>query len=116
VEAWDICFLMDTVDEANNAANQLWENLKGFNPLLAPCEMFSWDHKRLDILEATNSDVFHDMQAKGILDWVYLVAAGMAVVSVRGHISCLADLEKFKTNCEDQPVWQEEGKHGSLLC
>jgi hypothetical protein len=63
--------------------------------------MFNWDHKRLVILEATNSDVFHDLQAKGILDWVYLVAAGMAVVSPRGYITCLADLEKLKTHCED---------------
>ena len=87
------------IDEANLAANFLWDLLKDINPMMAPCFMFNWDFQDLIVLEVTNSSVFLDMQTSGDLDWVYLVAPGMAVVSINGHCTNLEHLEQFKEVC-----------------
>lgn len=99
IQAWDIHFLTATVEEGNKAANYFWAPLQDLNPLMAPCEMFNWDYKCLVVLEVTNTNVYLEMQTQEVLDWVYLVAPGLAVVAVRGGTESLKDLEDFTDTC-----------------
>jgi hypothetical protein len=91
--------MYEDLDTANLAANTFWNLLEDLNPMMAPCNMFNWDYQETLVLEVTNSNVYLDLQTSGHIDWVYLVAPGMAVVGIRGFAKTLEDLNNFRDVC-----------------
>lgn len=87
--------MMDTVVEANETACWLWWKLGELDPMMGPHEMLQWDNAPWVLLEYINSKALTKLQDDGVLDWIYLVSPGMAIVQPRPPIQGITDLDAF---------------------
>jgi hypothetical protein len=81
--------------EATEAAIALWSLLAHHVPLMGPSWNLHIDRSNKIIVEVTNSQVFRDLVNLEVLDWVFLLAPGMASVDPRGGVESLADLNQL---------------------
>ena len=87
---------MDTIEEANETACWLWHVLANMCPLMRPHEMLQWDNfMEFALLEYINSRALTKLVKDNVLDWIYLVSPGMAIVQPRPPIDGITTLDAF---------------------
>ena len=87
---------MDTINDANTTACWLWHVLKDLCPLMGPHEMLQWDNfMEYVLLEYINSKALTKLVNDGVLDWIYMVSPGMAIVQPRIPVDGITALDAF---------------------
>jgi hypothetical protein len=89
---------MDNLVDACTQVYMFWQSLASMSPLVGFVDQCNFDHTKGNVVVGvTNSQTFRDLQKS--LDWVYMVAPGMAVICTTQRIEDLDTLDQFVATC-----------------
>jgi hypothetical protein len=96
LQAWDVHVQAQSMDEARQALTDLYMQVQARAPLVGYHKTFmDFDLDRHVVVEYSNSQALRDLQKQGQVDWVMLVAPGIAIIVANPMIRNLETLQAF---------------------